>query len=357
MFHRVQKEIGSMYHWETEFPQPVWRFPEPAVLYAICRHAIVSLCAVQPSRPVLWLPSFFCPEVARSCREVATVREYHDDCRWPAPRWSTLSPGPRDLVLAVNYFGVRSSEPWSEWRKKTPCVLVEDHTQDPFSTWALHSTAEYAVCSIRKTLSVPDGAILWSPLNLALPPASTGRDWNGSALKAAAMWYKREYLAGNLSPEHKTRFRELQLEGEHLLGASSCSAISPMSEAILSSGVPHLWREQRIENARTLLGALHLENAEPAYRDWPEGHAPFTLPIVFPDQQSRDRYQRCLQAEDVYAPVEWVCDSDDRNAMDLSSRILSLPIDHRYDREDMLRIAQAIDQITASQSLTARLGR
>jgi hypothetical protein len=339
-------EIGSMFHWETDFPSPRWSWPEPAVYYSICRHAIFSLCAAQPSRPVLWLPSFFCPEVARACRQVATVREYRDDCRSPVPDWTSLQPNPHDLVLAVNYFGVRSPEPWQEWRAEHECILVEDHTQDPFSSWALNSQAEYAVCSIRKTVPVPDGAIVWSPVGRRLPSPSEECDWKGPLLKAGAMLYKRDFLLGSLPPDVKSRFREMQLEAEALMGKSNCSRISPVAEALVMGGVPKCWRQQRVQNACTLLALLaDWNHAEPIYRTWPATHAPFTFPLVFESQACRDFYQICLQRQDVYCPVEWVCDTSDVKANELSSRILSIPIDHRYGDEDMKRIATVIKSI------------
>ena len=74
-----------------------------------------------------------------------------------------------DVVLAVNYFGVRAGEPWQQWREKHACVLLEDHSHDPVSGWAQSSRADYAFSSLRKTMPVPDGAILWSPLGHPLP--------------------------------------------------------------------------------------------------------------------------------------------------------------------------------------------
>ena len=335
-----------MFHWETDFPSPRWSWPEPAVYYSICRHAIFSLCAAQPSRPVLWLPSFFCPEIARSCRDVATIREYRDDCRSALPDWASLQPRPHDLVLAVNYFGVRSPEPWQAWRSAHECILVEDHTQDPFSSWALNSTAEYAVCSIRKTVPVPDGAILWSPIGRPLPPPAEECDWKGPVLKARAMIYKREFLSRFLSSDVKSKFRKMQLQSEALMGHSKCSRISPLSEALLMCGVPKCWRHRRVQNARALLASLaDWNHAEPIYRSWPTTHAPFTFPLVFKNQAHRDFYQSCLQRQDVYCPVEWVCETSDANARELSSRILSLPVDHRYGDEDMKRIGDVLRSI------------
>lgn len=339
----IRWEAGSMFHWETEFAPPVWQLPEPSVSYLVCRHAIAALCAAQPSRPVLWLPTFFCPEVASFCRPLAEIREYRDDCRWPEPEWSTLNTGTRDLVLAVNYFGIRSPEPWRKWRKNHPCVLVEDHTQDPFSVWSLESNADYAVCSLRKTLPLPDGAILWSPVGRLLPVGPSTDHWQSSMLRLSAMVYKRDYLLGTVPAECKPRYRELQLSGERELSAAEISSMSPVSQAILTRGVPKQWREKRIENARALLEAIDgWRIGRPVFTKWPQGSAPFDVPVVFQDATARDKFQQRLREQNIFCPVEWVCETSDPDASDLSSRILSIPIDHRYSPEDMSRISSVL---------------
>jgi len=308
------------------------------------RHAIAALCGrAQEIRPKLWLPSFFCFEVARACRRVAEIRYYRDDCRWPEPDWDTLRPGAQDLVLAVNYFGVRSPEPWLAWRQHHPCVFVEDHTQDPFSAWARTSSADFTVCSVRKTVPVPDGAVLYSPVGSPVPEAPTGGDWSGSDMKLGAMIYKRDYLNGTLPVEVKTRYRELQLAGEERMSASAVAAISPFAKAMLARGVPKIWRQRREENARVLLGLLNSwRDAQPVYTQWPEGHAPFDLPLVFGTQEERDCCQHIMQQNDIYCSVEWICDADDVNAIALSKTILSMPLDYRYDEQVMKRIATGL---------------
>lgn len=343
MVQEARWEAGSMFHWEVDFAPPMWALPEPSVSYLVCRHAIAALCAAQPNRPVLWLPTFFCPEVARFCRPFAEIREYRDDCRWSEPDWNSLQPGADDLVLAVNYFGVRNPEPWRSWKRQHPCILVEDHTQDPFSTWSLQSDAEYAVCSLRKTLPLPDGAMVWSPIKRPLPKPPAEDHWRGSMLKLSAMVYKREYLNATVSADCKPRYRELQLKGEQELGTAPMSSLSPVSEAILACGIPKRWRERRIENACTLLRAIESwKAAVPAFTKWPQGHAPFDLPLVFKDASARDDWQRALQKQNIFCPVEWVCDTPDAVATELSARILSVPIDHRYTPDDMARIGSAL---------------
>ena len=339
-------EVGSEFHWCGLPASPFLGWPRDVRWYMLARHAIAALIGMRATlRPTLWLPSYFCPEVAEACRLFCDLREYSDDPRWTEPKWSSLRPGSSDFVLAVNYFGVREGGARQHWRERHDCVLVEDHTQDLFSPWFLNSSADYALASLRKTVPVPDGAMLWSPRGLPLPPEDNEQssDWSGSALKLAAMFHKAGYLQGQGPDDLKPCFRDLQLKGEQLLGHSKISAISPYSRAYLANGVPRAWRQQRLENAQYLLERLDsLESAELVFRRWPEGAVPFVVLLTFLAQSERDACQASLRRRNIYCPVHWVCQTDDVQARDLSSRILSLPIDQRYGRDEMRRMAAAL---------------
>jgi hypothetical protein len=332
-------EVGGEFHLPVDPPGPYHRWPEGAVWYALGRHAVEALLR-QLRPPRLWLPDYFCHEVAARWREAAVVELYEDDPRWPEPRWESLRPGPRDVVVAVNYFGVRRGAPWREWRAKTECVLVEDHAHDPASDWATRSGADYAFSSLRKTLAVPDGAILWSPTGLPLPDQPAGGA-DGSDLKLAAMLLKGEYLERG-DNGLKDRFRRLQLEGEERLARAAVSGASPATREALVRGVPLPWRARRSENTARLFSSLHgWDAAEPLFTEWPADAAPLGAVLVFASAEERDTAREALRRAGVYCPVHWADAADSRSerVRELAVRILTIPTDWRYSAADMARLA------------------
>jgi hypothetical protein len=338
----TRSEIGGEFHLPVDPPGPYHRWPDGAVWFALGRHAIHALLR-QLHAGTLWLPDYFCHEVAHGWREVVRVALYEDDPRWPEPRWESLRPRPRDVVLAVNYFGVRSGDPWFTWRESTACVLLEDHAHDPSSQWATASQADYAFSSLRKTLPVPDGAILWSPRGLVLPDQPAGGA-HGSELKLAAMLLKGEYLGAG-KDELKSRFRRLQLDGEELLAASDVAGASPATREALVRGVPLPWRARRSENTARLFAAVHgWEAAEPLFSGWPADAAPLGAVFVFESARERDRVRELLRDAGVYCPVHWsdAADSASERVRDLAQRILTIPTDWRYSAADMARIASLV---------------
>jgi len=341
-------ELGSEFHWAGLPPGPFFPWPQPAVWFMLARHAVAAL--VQTSirqkasdKPTLWLPSYFCPEVADACRDSCEIREYRDLPTLPEPDWKSLRPKALDIVLAVNYFGVREAEPWRLWRQKNDCILLEDHSQDPFSEWAVSSTADFAFASLRKTLPIADGAILWSPQGRGLPKQPPDGDWNGVALKLAAMMLKREYLSGCGDAALKAQFRDFQLRGEAIYRTSRISAISPPSAGYLANGAPKEWRTRRLENARHLIGQLPgARDQQLLFEKFADGGVPFAVPILLATEAEREATQLLLQRHRIYCPVHWVCRTDDLEAVALSRRILSLPVDQRYSSTDVDRIAEVI---------------
>jgi hypothetical protein len=341
-------EVGGEFHLPVEPPGPYHRWPEDAVWYALGRHAVEALLRHLRS-PRLWLPDYFCHEVAERWREQAAVELYEDDPRWPEPGWESLRPDARDLVIAVNYFGVRSGSSWREWREGTTCVLVEDHAHDPASDWATISAADYAFSSLRKTLPVPDGAILWSPRGLTLPEQPAGGA-DGSELKLAAMLLKGEYL-GRGDGSLKERFRRLQLDGEERLAGAAVAGAAAATRESLVRGVPLPWRARRSENTARLLSALHeLGAAEPLFTEWPADAAPFGAVLVFESGDMRDTVREALRGADVYCPVHWADagESGSERVRELATRILTIPTDWRYSAADMARVASLVREASSA---------
>jgi hypothetical protein len=347
-------EVGGEFHW-MDWPRGrSVSWPEPNMIYALGRDALLGLWRhLERSRRVrrLFVPDYFCQEVTDAWRSdgIPLVR-YADNPGRHHPRWGDLDEaGAGDAVLIVNYFGVRSPGAWAAWEgREAGAMIVEDHTHDPISTWARHSQADYAFASLRKTLPVPDGAVLWSPQGHDLPDAPPAQASPGSALKLAAMVLKREYLAGCREPGRtKEMFRGLQVEGEHLLAGTRSSAATTWGRTLLASGYPPAWRQKRERNVRQLLDLVpDRESMRPLFREWSRGACPLAVTLVCATHEERERVRLSLLAADIYPTILWRLGREgSRDARELSRRVLCLPADQRYRRSDLERVAAVLSEV------------
>jgi hypothetical protein len=218
------------------------------------------------------------------------------------------------------------------------------HSHDPVCGWALRSKADYAFASLRKTLPVPDGAILWSPRSLPLPASGSSQS-SASALKLGAMIWKREYLKGGSTLDAKSIYRAWQQEGETDFDKCKLSFATALSQQYVSCGVPVEWRRRRAANARRLLSKLqdHTE-CHPVFSDWPQEAAPLGTVFEFESQARRDATRHKLQQHGVYCPIHWPGAAGcDPAAQDLAGRLLTIPSDQRYGSRHMDKIASLLN--------------
>lgn len=348
-------EVGSEFDWSDSFNNlsaTSSLLPHTYELFGTGTSALLSIIAhvSQSGRRniKLHLPSFFCMHVAANLQKAVDICWYRDLPTAPAPDFSTLRPSPGDLVLAVNLFGVRSPQPWLDWLNlHDDIVLVEDHSHDPFSLWAQHSNAHYAMASLRKTLPLPDGGIVWSNQHLELPKATAPAS-EGAYDKLTAMLLKRAYLNG--ADISKNAYRHLQIQGEENLAAETSAAASSFTNHLLSCLNISELRRQRATNVKQflqLISTTHHSEYQPLFTSWHPSAAPFNSILVCKNQQSRDELRQYLMRQNIFTAVHWQqpaagISSDDPMAIDLSNRIITIPTDHRYSYQDILQIAAEV---------------
>ncbi|MEU7907684.1 hypothetical protein [Actinoplanes sp. NPDC049118] len=356
------REVGSEFHWdpgvllgaEQGGGLPRW-LPDRHALFATGCGALIAVLRLLAPGGRLHMPSYFCMGVAEALSAEAPIAWYRHLPDGQGPCFQTLHAEPGDVVLAQNLFGRDVREPWDAWREEHARVhVVEDHSHDPFGTWARESTAAYAVASLRKTLPLPDGGLLWSPRGLDLP-RPRGEESPGAQLKLAAMLLKSAWLGGR--PIGKEGFRSLQQQGEYaLLGSGGpASAVTVATLPLLDvAGL----RAASTGNARALIAALPGQG--PAWRvltGGPADAAPFRVQLVCPSEEIRDALRGHLAGHGIFAPVHWQQDraglwSGDEEAAYLAERMLTVPVDHRCGPAEIRRIAEVLTAFApASQAV------
>jgi hypothetical protein len=296
----------------------------------------------------LWVPSYFCQLVVSSLLSTGIpIKTYPS--RPGEDGWEALVPSLRagDAVLRINYFGLQG-KPVGTGPIPDGIDIIENHTHDPWSSWAEQSDADWCVASFRKTLPLPDGGALWSPRGHPLPAelAPTSDHCRISLEKLASMVMKGMYLQGHTI--RKEVYRSLSHGAESEFAQGNLSGMPAWTRELLQALPFREWREHRARNHRALYKALSATPwvRMPRARDG-EGSVPFGAVLCFDTARRRAHVQGKLIEEGVYPAVLWpleqlsirgVTDSD----VEWSRRMLFIHCDVRYDTADMEFIASMV---------------
>ncbi|MHB8972329.1 MAG: hypothetical protein ACYC3X_15665 [Pirellulaceae bacterium] len=351
-------EFGSEFHWPfiaDAKTGPV--LPAETVLLASGRDAFRAL--IEAGQRVRgwrrwFVPTYFCKEVlgAIAATGIDVVR-YEDSPLRPTPPPLTRATKPGDALLLVNYFGLRGADA-AEAIDIGPADLIEDHTHDPWSRWALASRAQYCITSFRKTLPIPCGAAVWSPRRLMLPeqaPPTRARH-NAVLMKLGAMMLKALYLEGQAVG--KESYRALQLLGEEGIASGEISGLDPLAAQVLDCLPWESWRRQRRDNHAVLAEALReIPSIEVLPPSADTGSCSFAVIVMFPTSVLREMVRTDLIASSIYPAVLWpiscIAQPELAAAGRIANRMLALACDFRYGSEDLLRVAARLRAVMRSR--------
>ncbi len=344
------KEFGSDFHYiktgghsenslNTLFPS--------ANYYADGRQALIHLYRSQGWQR-LWVPEYFCYDVVASLMEAGLdlvlytdCPSYHDDDKTLEAIWRKGLFRPMDALLRVNYFGMRS---YRSPEKLPVAAIVEDHTHDLIGDWAFKSQADWCIASLRKTLPVPEGGMLWSPVGLRLPeePKSSEKKERISAIRWNAMKLKDRYLAGE--DIEKATFRAGFTDTEEYFDHAPISALDRESQEYLVQFDIRDWYNRKRANW-LLLSDIEKEGVT-VIRPESIGCYPFSLVLLFNSSNERDRIRKELIDHQIYPAVLWIVPNPtDSDVFKFSRGMLSIHCDARYTKEEILQMKSIIESI------------
>lgn len=341
------------------------------------REAIaLALKSLERSRPEIrkkcLLPAYMCDTVFFPFRRAGwEIYFYHVNTELAASEeeLSGLIGQVRPGLLFIHpYYGVDTWKPMRplllEWKRQGICIM-EDVTQSYYLEGA-GIEADYVVGSLRKWYAVPDGGFVAADGQLFDGEAEGAEEYAG--LRLAVLTEKWRYLYGQENPEKRRerkeeylrRNRELEEELDWFAGIRR---LSGQASRILRETDETGAKERRSANYRYLYGKLCGNTQfEPMLKESPlpaeegKGEAGAetggnqTAPLYFALYvKEREELQSFLREHDIYAPVLWPIGAENGSCLsaeekEIYAHMLALPMDQRYGKEEMQRIAEVMGE-------------
>lgn len=251
-----------------------------------------------------------------------------------------------DALLTMNFYGSAPTErAVALAREKRPEItVIEDFSHCTFCFERIFNPqVDFYVSSIRKSVGVCDGAIIIGrkPIDTA---SMTADQTAFSDMRAEAQSSKGRYFHTK-DPDAKQSFlNDLRRCETQLDDFDRPHPMSDRAHRMLACLNGEEIAFARRENMKHLLNELERGGVQtiPGLKRSLDG-APFSLPVLV---ERRDEVQRELARNGVYAPVLWpLCDRARETcpvSARMADRMLSLPVDQRYGRDDMEEIARIV---------------
>jgi hypothetical protein len=336
-------EFGSDYHLCGEDYMELnasYNFWQDKRLYACGRHAFGALIQHNDWKRI-WVPAYFCYEVVEYIETLHIEVKLYNDFPGNKNVISNISQLPfedGDVLLRVNYFGLDRVE----CKLNISIPIIEDHTLGLNSEWMLKSTADWCIVSLRKSLPIAMGGVLWSPKNHSLPSSieATAELNELVSKRYEAMKLKADYL--NDKFHQKDLFRSLYIETEQQIEFLGLSGLDSKTLYILEQLDLQKWLNVKKTNwqvAFDLLGKYNILHVGEV-----EHRTPFSIVVKCNSQEERDSLKKHLVQRNIYPAVLWAMpeSSDFSEACDFSNKMLSIHCDARYGVNDIKYISEQI---------------
>ncbi len=332
-FHFIEVEVFKVPHIQDLLHNPT--------MLADGRQCLVALIR-QYGWKRIWIPDYFCYEVIETIRTQTDIEiVFYEDNPLSECRVEDLPFENGDVLLRMNYFGFRKARSNSD----VQCPVIEDHTHDLLSHWALHSDADWCIASIRKTLPLPEGGIMWSPKNYSLnvelffseenERIATTR-WQGMEMKAA-------YLKGDNT--RKEDFRKCYTETEDWFDQAEPVLIDKRSCDYLSRKFDiNAWQRAKARNWKLLSSLINQSFCKILE---PEDNScdPFSLVVLLKSNERRQFVRNRLIQTNIYPAVLWALpESASPVSKGFSGRMLSIHCDGRYTEADIRQMAFMVNE-------------
>ena len=251
-----------------------------------------------------------------------------------------------DIVLIHRYFGFDNSIDINDKLQmfsKIGCIFIEDRTQSLFSDYKTLDV-DYIVGSFRKWTALPDGGFCVKKKRKFVfdeIPKCTDDLLITSKLKAFQQ--KNDYMLYN-EGEKEEFLNSYRVAEEILNKEKKFFCMSDISKHLLRELDVAWMIEKRRQNYSFFVNNINNHEISCVMGELPDGVVPLYLLIRSPH---RNELQIELRKHAIYAPIVWPKPEKmppvSKLVDDIYKEVLCLPVDQRYDIDDMDRMVSVVN--------------
>ena len=324
------------------------------IYYSLCREALYAIAEIlSGTNKKVLLPAYTCDTVITPFKELGweccyfslgkNLRINSESVREQYKQHQV------SLMVVHPYYGMDLNQEEQALLKELHdqgCKIVVDVTQGIYTTQELEYV-DYYVGSYRKWFNVPDGAFLKSRNGLSTIQQPQVENADFVSMQTDAMHLRGAYFQSQ-NQSIKDRSIQLNKKAESFIDHHIAPhKMSVFSYSIFKGKKAEECQKPRLANYGFLYEKLSsVKGIELVCGDMREVQ---TAPLYFPlYTHDRKALQVALAEEHVYAPVIWPVVYDeviiDDTIRYIYDSLLAIPIDQRYNQEDMAKIVEIINR-------------
>lgn len=323
------KEIGGYFELDTGLEKH-GGYHSGALELNSCRNSI-ALIVRQKKYSKVYIPSYICDAVPEAIlASESSIEFYRIDGNFEIEDTDNINLKKNEALLYVNYFGLK--DVYTKKLKNQFATLIIDNAQSFYSTGMKSVETVY---SPRKFFGVPDGGYVVSDYNFS----TLCIDKVDESYKRFAHLLKR----ADIDPD---KGYDDFVDNEQLVSKLPIKTMSRLTSKILSNIEFEKYKSIRKLNYKLLSMKLS-ESNDLQLSSGQKENAPMAYPFL---HRKGNVLRKTLINNNVYVPTYWpeVLNrvKDVSVEANFVKNLVPLPIDHRYGKEDMLRIVDLVLSFT-----------
>ena len=303
----LDKGLGDEYH-------------KKAIALNSGRHCLEYLIRTKNIKKI-YLPFFLCASVAGVCRRLSCETDYYNIDEKFTPIFNQELQN-KEYIYIVNYYGQLDNKVVFKYQNKYKNIIVDN--SQAFFQYPVEGIDTIYTC--RKFFGVSDGGYLYtdSRLDIKLPLDKS---------------YDRiRYILGRFEMDAGTFYKE-SVDNNKFFADEELKGMSKLTHNLLRNLNYEFIKNRRRENFEVLHNFLKKHNKS----DIKPVDGAFMYPLYI---RNGNELKRKLIQKKIFVPTLWsdVFNVADKDTIewDFAENIVPLPIDQRYDTDDMMYIIENV---------------